>query len=386
MKYRFNNLKESSNLLQTLLKNIPSAVFLINDSFKIYEFNDSLQQLLNKDRKEILKDILGNVFGCIYAVKEKKSCGKTSHCHECPIRETLTKTLFQHISTEKKIIHRKFYITKKPVDKYFLYSTKYICFQGKNMALVVLDDITELNKKNLELIELNKKKNEFVGMAAHDLRNPLSIINMYSIYVLEELNYGLITKETINFINTIYESSEFMLTLLNDLLDISAIESQKLKLHKEKVNYTELIINNIKLNRILSKKKKIAIDLNVKNKIPELYIDEDKIVQVLNNFISNAIKYSHSKTTITAEVKADSKFVTTKIIDQGQGIPKKELPLVFKAFKKTSVQSTAGEKSTGLGLAITQKIVKVHKGKIGVESQVGKGSTFYFTLPITNKT
>jgi len=105
----------------------------------------------------------------------------------------------------------------------------------------------------------------------------------------------------------------------------------------------------------------------------------------LNNLISNAIKYSHPNTMIRIEVLKEKDFVVTKVIDQGQGIPENELPHVFKPFQKASTKPTAGEKSTGLGLAIVKKIVEGHQGIIGVESEVGKGSNFFFRLPLLDK-
>jgi signal transduction histidine kinase len=102
---------------------------------------------------------------------------------------------------------------------------------------------------------------------------------------------------------------------------------------------------------------------------------------VLNNLISNAIKYSHSDTTIRIEVFKEKSFVVTRVIDQGQGIPENELPHVFKPFQKASTKPTAGEKSTGLGLAIVKRIIEGHQGEIGVKSEVGKGSIFFFKLP-----
>jgi signal transduction histidine kinase len=111
-------------------------------------------------------------------------------------------------------------------------------------------------------------------------------------------------------------------------------------------------------------------------------LDRNKIEQVLNNLISNAIKYSYPNTTIRIEVLRQGDFVVTKVIDQGQGIPADELPHVFKPFQKASTKPTAGEKSTGLGLAIVKKIIEGHQGEIGVESEVGKGSTFFFRLPL----
>lgn len=106
------------------------------------------------------------------------------------------------------------------------------------------------------------------------------------------------------------------------------------------------------------------------------------MTQVMNNLISNAIKYSYPNTNIKIEVTRSDDYILTEIIDEGQGIPRDEMENLFKKFHKTSVKTTAGERSTGLGLAITKKIVEGHGGKINVTSIVNKGSTFYFTLPL----
>lgn len=239
----------------------------------------------------------------------------------------------------------------------------------------------ELHKKNAELNKLNEQKNKFLGIAAHDLRNPLSIIISYVDYFLNDLGDQLTVKQH-KILKMILKSSEFMLNLLNELLDISKIESGKLTLNKKQTNLLLLIKNIIELNQTIASKKNISIQLEVFESIPDVLIDEMKIEQVLNNLISNAIKYSFENKTIKINVLLSGENITIAIIDQGQGIPADEIDKLFKPFETTSVQSTAGEKSTGLGLAIVRNIIIGHQGKIWVESDVGKGSTFYFSIPI----
>jgi len=238
----------------------------------------------------------------------------------------------------------------------------------------------EIARKNKELEDLNKLKNDLLGMAAHDLRNPIAAINTIIYLILYGGDENL-TEEQLELLKEIEYSGNFMLNLLNDLLDVAAIESGKLTLKRERGDYLEFLSQNIKVNRVLAGKKNIALDLKFDDNIPEVNFDKDKMSQVINNLISNAIKYSHPETKVTVEVKRKNGFLLTSIIDEGQGIPYEELQYVFKEFHKTSVQATADEKSTGLGLAITKKIVEGHGGKIGVESEVSRGSRFYFTLP-----
>jgi signal transduction histidine kinase len=121
-------------------------------------------------------------------------------------------------------------------------------------------------------------------------------------------------------------------------------------------------------------------DFGIQNQI--LSFDDGKIDQVLNNLIGNAIKYSNPNTTITVKVFIENDHIVTQIIDNGQGIPETEINDIFRPFKRSSVRPTSGESSHGLGLAIVKKIIEGHNGEVGVSSEVGKGSNFYFTLPI----
>jgi signal transduction histidine kinase len=245
-----------------------------------------------------------------------------------------------------------------------------------------LNNLTrELQKKNIQLDQLNNLKNEFLGMAAHDLRNPISSIIMYSEFVLDTEDI-YISDDLRKIIDVIYTSSEFMLRMLEELLDVVKIESGKLQLNFEKVQLETLLKKNIGINALIGAKKEIKLVLNIPQALPEITIDPIKIEQVLNNLISNAIKYSPKQTTVTVNVLSTGQLLLISVQDEGLGIPANELQKVFAPFSKISVQGTAGEKSTGLGLSIVKRIVTGHQGRIWVESDVGKGSTFYFTLPL----
>lgn len=237
--------------------------------------------------------------------------------------------------------------------------------------------IKEYDGQNQLLKDLNEQKNEFLGMAAHDIRNPIGVIQGFS-ELLEEQADGN-QKE---YASMISKESSKMLQLLNDLLDISKIEAGKLDLKTTKTNYIALVKQNIKINNFIAQKKNIKIvsDFETTNQILE--IDAGKIEQVLNNLLSNATKYSYSNSKITVKIFRESNQVITQVIDHGQGIPEKELVGIFNPFKKTSVHPTGSESSHGLGLAIVKKIIDGHHGRVGVTSKIGEGSVFYFTLPI----
>lgn len=244
-----------------------------------------------------------------------------------------------------------------------------------------LNNLTrELQKKNSQLKKLNEQKNEFIGMAAHDLRNPISIIMGYSEFILEEAGDRL-TAHNRKFMHIILNSSEYMLNMLNDLLDIARIESGKLNLNLQDIDPGKLISKNVSLNRVIAGKKDIKINIEIFENLPLIKADPDKMEQVMNNLVSNAIKYSTPGTTITISAFGSNQGITVAVKDQGLGIAENEIDKLFKPFSKLSGKSTGGEKSTGLGLSITKKIIMGHGGKIWVESQLGRGSTFCFSLP-----
>ncbi len=240
----------------------------------------------------------------------------------------------------------------------------------------------QLLDRNTALECLNEEKNRLLGMAAHDLRNPLGVILAYSDFLETEAS-NVLSVDQLDFVSTIKTTSEFMLHLINELLDVSTIESGQLHLECVPTDLGELARRNVTLNRVLAQQKHIELELTVGAALPLLTLDRGKLEQVLNNLIGNAIKYSYPNTRITVSLTSADRDVTVAVSDQGQGIPETDLPKLFKAFGRANVRTTAGEQSTGLGLAIARKIIEGHGGTIAVQSQVGAGSTFSFHLPCT---
>ncbi len=238
----------------------------------------------------------------------------------------------------------------------------------------------ELAKKNNQLENLNQLKNRFIGMAAHDIRNPLGLIINLSEFLEEDIES--LSEEQVEFITKIKEVSSFLLQLVDDLLDLTNIESGKLDLQKRPHNVLEIIESNINMNRIIAGKKKIKIKYKPQITAFELHLDRGKIEQVLNNLISNAVKYSFPDSEIEVSVRKDDRYLYVRVADQGQGIPQAEIDKLFQAYQKTTVRTTEGEKSSGLGLYIARRIIEGHDGQIKAESEQDKGSTFWFALPL----
>ena len=237
--------------------------------------------------------------------------------------------------------------------------------------------IQEVEAQNKLLQILINQKNEFLGIAAHDLKNPIGAIQG-----LSELLADVVADEHKRHIKLINKTSTGMLGLINNILDLARIEAGTLELKRNDTDYIGFLTQSIYLNEFAAKNKNIKFETNFDTLTYPLSIDVDRMEQVLNNLIGNAIKYSFADTTITINVYTKNNSVVTEVADQGQGIPANELKFLFTAFKKASVRPTAGENSHGLGLAIVKRIVEAHGGQVGVTSQEGKGSVFYFALPI----
>ncbi len=241
-------------------------------------------------------------------------------------------------------------------------------------------DVTSLKQAAMKLEELNELKNEFLGMAAHDLRNPIGT-NLFLAELLYKEVATVLTEGQLRYLSDIQSSSKFMLQLIDDLLDVSSIEAGLLHLKRRPSDLRKLLKRNVSFNSKLASMKHIHVDLQIEGELPKLSLDEGKIEQVLNNLISNAVKFSQPGTTVEVRAAAEDEGVLISVRDQGPGISEAEHAKLFQPFGLTSVRATAGERSTGLGLAISWKIVEGHGGHIRVESQIGVGSVFLFTLP-----
>lgn len=238
----------------------------------------------------------------------------------------------------------------------------------------------ELARSNHELKRASEEKSRLMGMAAHDLRNPLGVISGYAEFLSMRLEDRLDAKE-LSMLARIRESSQFMLSLIESILEVSAADTGQLALNLRPTDIVELIRHNLSLNAALAERKDIAIHLSVPEALPAQTVDPLKVEQVLNNLVANALKFSHHGSSITVTVEAQEGWLTVTVADHGLGIKADEISLLFKPFSRTSTRPTDGEPSTGLGLAICKSIVEGHGGTMSVTSRPGEGSTFAFVLP-----
>jgi two-component system, sensor histidine kinase and response regulator len=272
------------------------------------------------------------------------------------------------------------YLVKGPLDARVLGQTLSHTLERHRFRAKLKQLADELKVKNERLEQLDQHKNHMLGMAAHDIRNPLGIILGYAKFLQADAG-PVLSVEQRAFLDAITQSSEFILGLVEQLLDISTIESGKLVITRSPMDLVPLVTNHINLINVLAGRKNIRLTVDIPSDGAKLLADASKLEQVLSNLIGNAIKFSQPGTTIMVRVSASTDCVEFSVQDEGPGIPREEINLLFRPFSTTSVRASNGERSTGLGLAIARRIVEGHRGEISVDSEVGKGSTFRVVLP-----
>jgi signal transduction histidine kinase len=229
---------------------------------------------------------------------------------------------------------------------------------------------------NERLVALNKDKDRYLGIAAHDLRNPLSSMRGLAELMIEA---PLEPAQRAEFLTTIRSTSDEMLHLVNDLLDTAVIESGKLELKRKEQDLAALVRKRIRNLEPQATRKQIGLEVDAG--AGRAVIDAARFSQVIDNLISNAIKFSPGGTTVRIAVRVAPDHFSFSVQDQGPGIPAEDRRLLFRSFQKLSAQPTGGEKSTGLGLAIVKKIVDAHGGTITVDDVPGGGTRFTVTVP-----
>jgi signal transduction histidine kinase len=250
--------------------------------------------------------------------------------------------------------------------------------------MVMGRDISEKKEVEIKLKELNEMRKEFIDRASHELKTPITTV--YGAYqLLDILHKDKFDPEQLEILEMAFSGTRRIKKLVDDLLDVSLMESKKFKLNRRKTNLGDLISNCVKEMRYFSNKRNHEIIFDLE---PELYlnIDESRIELVLTNLISNAIKYTPSKGKINIKMKSDDKFAQIIINDTGVGLTKKEIEGLFKKFSRIISPlkkdlDIVG--STGLGLFISKEIVELHGGEIWAESEgKEKGSTFIVKIPV----
>lgn len=247
-----------------------------------------------------------------------------------------------------------------------------------------------LRKRDAE-DRIRRLQSEHTARLLYDLHNPIAGLKQSIGYLLKGMAgpVGDHQKELLGYMTN---SIDKVILLLNDMMDLTKLEGGRVRLNKGIGNLSDTVTKMINEFQIPIKSNQITLDHSLEPDLPPLEYDTEKIEQVLQNFLSNAVKYTPQHGAIVVQARSvqlvleegqqPTQFVMVSVFNSGQGIPKEELPLIFDRYREVVSGKESKQKTTGLGLIICQRIVEAHNGKIWVESDPGKGATFFFALPV----
>jgi two-component system sensor histidine kinase VicK len=250
--------------------------------------------------------------------------------------------------------------------------------EGQHMqgVIAVLQDVTNQEK-------MERERKEFVANVSHELRTPLTTMKSY----LEALEEGVIWDKELapRFIKVTQNETERMIRLVNDLLQLSRMDTQKYSIKLQKTDINNLLQEVADRFSVPLKQRELSLQVNVSNRLPMVYVDQDQMIQVLDNILSNAIKYSVAQEVIHIAAKHEGPEVIISIRDEGSGIPKAELKHIFKRFYRVDKARSRDMGGTGLGLSIAREMILAHQGSINIDSDIGEGTTVTIRLPLDQK-
>ena len=243
----------------------------------------------------------------------------------------------------------------------------------------------ELENANARLRELDKLKSNFLSMVSHELRTPLTTIQGYITFLNTE-KPGALTPEQKEYLKISEETADTLNHLIEELLDLSKIESGEFKVNLTGIDMAEVINKAVASLRIFANAQGVILENNLPRDLPLVLADKERILQVVINLMENAIKFNRQegKVSISANSKAEVHKITFCVLDTGIGIPQDKLDKIFDKFYQVDSSGKRKYGGCGLGLAITKSIVELHRGKVWVESKAGEGSKFFFELLTLN--
>src|SRR6056297_163869 len=345
--------EEEKKKTEAIITNFADGVLMVNNQNKIALINPKAEELLGVETKE---------------VKNKK----IKKVNEVPYFEKI----FAELGKEIKAVFRK-EITMNE-DLILEVSAVPVVKEEKQLGiLVTLHDITREKR-------IQKMKTEFVSVAAHQLRTPLSAIK-WTLEMLLEGDVGSLTEEQKKFVIKTFKSNERMISLINDLLNVSRIEEGRYLYERKTIDVKKIIKNLIENNKEDLKRKDINLIYKKPKRKTNIIGDKEKIRLAIQNLIDNAVKYTLEGGEIIIELEEEEKNIKFSIQDDGIGISEKQHPRIFSKFFRSKTAVRRETEGSGLGLFIAKNIIEAHGGEIWFDSKEGEGSTFYFKLPLGEK-
>lgn len=361
--------------LEAIFDAAPVGMLLINEDIIVERANETVRHMSGKDYHDIINHSPCLALGCT-RFEESARCGG---CDECALGTMIELVLESGKSIRGLEIRPVVSDNGEAARPWYLVSVEPLSIDSGRHVVVALDDITDRKHAEEELRDAVEMKSQFVSTVSHELRTPLTSMREAVIILLDEVA-GRINKDQRHFLDIAKRNIDRLSRLINDVLDFQKLNAGKMKFTLERNAIARTIEDGFNTMQPFAQKRAVHLSLDMQPSLPDVMFDSDKIVQVITNLISNAIKFTPEGGHISVSVRKEEENLAIRVSDTGFGIPKESLPKIFERFYR--VRRPGKEiKGTGLGLAIVNKIVAGHGGRIDVESTLNKGTTFTVLLP-----
>ncbi|MBN1153926.1 HAMP domain-containing protein [candidate division KSB1 bacterium] len=351
-----NEIITEKNKTKTIIKNIADGVIVTDPDNKIVIINSVAEKLFDIEENEAMNQPIDRFIDRKELLDLIAMAGDENVDHDNAVE----------ISVIPRV-HRK---------KLILQAKSALVISNEDASIGIVTVFRDVTREK----EIDRMKTELVSMVAHELRSPLTSIAGFSELLLDP---DLDKEQSNEYAEIILKESNRLSNLINKFLDISRIESGKSQVNKIPLDLGILVSNILEYNKAQADKKKIKVELDVPTGLPLVNVDKGMIEEVVLNLFSNAVKYSPEKRKIDISLKQEGDELIVAVKDQGYGISDEALPHIFnKFYRVTDNEEVRDIEGSGLGLSLAKEIVELHYGSIWVESELGKGSTFYFSLPV----
>jgi signal transduction histidine kinase len=365
--------------LEAIFDAVSVGLLLIDENLVVIRVNNTIRKMTGKDYTDIINKSIGKVFSCPAITTEIKTCGLGCARQGCPLIQNIQK-VFETLKPVHEFEFQDDILFRNRRQKpWFSMNIEPIMTENNKYALVCLNDITEKKLAEEKLVETMEMKSQFISTVSHELRTPLTAIKEGINIVLDGLA-GRVKKKQKEFLNLAKRNVDRLSMLINEVLDFQKLEAGRMKFDFSPNNVAQVVREACDTMRPAAEKNKIDFTVKLADDLNEAVFDRNRIIQVLTNFLSNAIKFTPQGGKISLEVIRQQNEIIITASDTGIGIPKEDLPKIFERFYR--VKRPGREiPGTGLGLSIVAQIISQHGGRILVESELNKGTTFTVYLP-----
>jgi len=365
--------------LEAIFDAAPMGMLLVNERLRVVRANDTIRQMSHKGYPDLIHTDICQALACVHSAQLGDSADPWPGCDGCSLRRMVQTALAS--GTVVRDIEIRPTLRREGERPWLSLAVEPVQTDGQRHVVVALLDVTERKRAEEELKETMEMKAQFISTVSHELRTPLTSMKEAVIIVLDGLA-GKINKDQKHFLDIAKRNIDRLARLIDDVLDFQKLSAGKMKFDLQQRNLATTAEEAYTTMRPQASKSGVDLALDVEPNLPGAIYDNDRILQALINLLSNAIKFTPTGGRVLLSACRREEHLVVKVADTGLGIPKEELPKIFDRFYR--VHRPGREiKGTGLGLAIVSRIVAGHGGRIEVESELDKGTTFTVLLPLT---